>query len=62
VNDEILANLDRPHPAYYAAWGLSILFVAIGIASWVSIFTFGIGMAGNTAPVYWGVMITNFVF
>ncbi|MFW7379565.1 MAG: NrfD/PsrC family molybdoenzyme membrane anchor subunit [Oligoflexus sp.] len=62
VNDGILANLERPHPSYYLAWGLAILFVAIGIASWVSILTYGIGMAGNTAPVYWGVMITDFVF
>lgn len=62
VNDGILANLAKPHPTYYLAWGLAILFVAIGIVSWVSLLTYGIGMTGKTAPVYWGVLITDFVF
>jgi molybdopterin-containing oxidoreductase family membrane subunit len=62
VNDGILANLERPHPAYYLAWGLSIIFVAIGIACWVYQITYGMGHAGLNSPVYWGVYITNFVF
>ena len=54
VNDGILANLDKPHPSYYFAWLLSIVFVAIGIASWAYQVTYGMGAAGLNSPVYWG--------
>jgi Ni/Fe-hydrogenase subunit HybB-like protein len=62
VNDGILVNLRKPHPAFYVAWGFSALCVAIGIGSWAYLVTVGIGVTGKTSPVYWGVLITNFVF
>ncbi len=62
VNDGVLVNLRRPHPSFYVAWGVSILCVLIGIACWSYEVTFGMGVTGLNSPVYWGVLITNFVF
>lgn len=62
VNDGILVATGKPHPAYYLAWGLSILAVLLGIACWVYQVTVGMGVSGLNSPVYWGVYITNFVF
>jgi len=62
VNDGILKNLADPHPAYYVAWALSIVLVAVGIYCWAMEVTFGMGVSGLNAPVYWGVFITDFVF
>ena len=44
-----------PNLLTYYCLGLAILFVAVGIVSWVALLTYGIGMTGKTAPVYWGV-------
>lgn len=62
VNDGILVSLEKPHPMFYAAWGLSAALVALGIACWAYQIAVGMGMAGLNSPVYWGVYITNFVF
>jgi molybdopterin-containing oxidoreductase family membrane subunit len=63
VNDGILVATQKPHPAFYAAWGLAILFVLIGAATWAYMVSFGLGpVAGLASPVYWGVFITDFVF
>lgn len=62
VNDGILVATGKPHPAYYLAWGLSILMVLLGIGVWIYQCTVGMGVSGLNSPVYWGVYITNFVF
>jgi hypothetical protein len=62
VNDGILANLGKPHPTYYAAWGMAIVFLLIGAITWGLEITYGMGITGKTSPVYWGVLITDFVF
>ena len=62
VNDGILANLPNPHPSYYVAWVTSIICLAIGIFCWVYQISYGMGVTGLNAPVYWGVYITDFVF
>lgn len=62
VNDGILRNLANPHPAYYLAWGMSIICVLIGAVCWVGQVLFGMGHSGLNSPVYWGVYITDFVF
>lgn len=62
VNDGILANLKSPHPAYYFAWGLSIVCLLIGAVAWVNQVVTGMGLSGLNSPVYWGVYITDFVF
>ncbi|RZA14222.1 MAG: hydrogenase, partial [Proteobacteria bacterium] len=62
VNDGILANLGKPHPSYFLAWGASIICVLIGAFTWGMEMTVGVGITGKTSPVYWGVLITDFVF
>jgi Ni/Fe-hydrogenase subunit HybB-like protein len=62
VNNGILANLATPQPAYYVAWGLAVLALAYGIGCWVYLISNGMGVSGLGSPVYWGVLITDFVF
>ncbi len=62
VNAGILINLRRPHPTYYFAWGMAIACVMLGIGCWAAFVTLGPGVTGLNSPVYWGVLITNFVF
>ncbi|HYX39381.1 MAG TPA: NrfD/PsrC family molybdoenzyme membrane anchor subunit [Oligoflexus sp.] len=62
VNDGILANLGKPHPTYYLAWAGAIIFLLIGAITWGLEITYGMGITGKTSPVYWGVLITDFVF
>ncbi len=62
VNDGILANLGKPHPTYYVAWAGAIIFLLIGAVTWALEITYGMGITGKTSPVYWGVLITDFVF
>jgi len=62
VNDGILANLKKPHPAYYFSWILAIICLLIGASAWAYQILFGMGMSGLNSPVYWGVYITDFVF
>jgi molybdopterin-containing oxidoreductase family membrane subunit len=62
VNDEILVNLEKPHPSYYAALVVAALTFLTGIVFVCLHFTFGLGLWGFAPPVYWAVDITNFVF
>lgn len=62
VNDGILVNTRRPHPAFYVALLCAFLCLVLGAVFWGIQITLGIGMAGLNSPVYWGVYITNFVF
>lgn len=62
VNAGVLVNLERPHPLFWGAWALCIALVLVGIYCWAAIVTWGVGVSGLNSPVYWGVMITNFVF
>jgi Ni/Fe-hydrogenase subunit HybB-like protein len=62
VNDDILVNLNTPHPAFYVAWFASIACVILGIVCWAYMVTVGMGASGLNSPIYWGVLITNFVF
>ncbi len=62
VNRDILVNLQSPHPSYYVALSISILLVLIGIATLAWQTSYGMGWAGITSPVYWGVYIVDFVF
>jgi Ni/Fe-hydrogenase subunit HybB-like protein len=62
VNDGILVATERPRPMFYVAWFISLFWVLAGIAAWVYMVSFGTGVAGMNAPVYWGVFITDFVF
>ena len=62
VNDGILKALGKPHPSFYIALSLSLVFLVIGAVAWALQITYGMGLSGLNSPVYWGVYITNFVF
>jgi molybdopterin-containing oxidoreductase family membrane subunit len=62
VNDGILIGIDKPHKAYYLALATAVLCTLLGIVSWVYLASIGAGVLGLNSPVYWGTLITNFVF
>ena len=62
VNEEVLVNLETPHPAYYIALGGAVFALLIGILFVCLHFTYGLGLWNFRPPVYWAVDITNFVF
>ncbi len=62
IETDVLAAMGRPGLKYLAAMGFCALLVLGLLACWgYQIFT-GLGVAGITHPVGWGVYITNFVF
>jgi molybdopterin-containing oxidoreductase family membrane subunit len=62
VNNGILANLAAPHPMYYVAWVSSIIALLVGAACWVYLVAEGMGVTALNNPVFWAVLITDFVF
>jgi len=62
VNSDILAVLGRPGRTYYLMLVLSVSAVIFGAVAWYHQIDVGMGVAGISHPVMWGVYITNFVF
>ncbi|MBP9709084.1 MAG: polysulfide reductase NrfD, partial [Oligoflexales bacterium] len=62
VNEGILVNLRKPHPSYYVALATAFTFVVVGVIAWANMIAQGMGKSGLNSPVYWGVLITDFVF
>jgi len=62
VDRDVLAAMKKPSPAYWAALGLAALCWAGGMGAWLYQILTGMGVAGITHPVGWGVYIANFVF
>ncbi|HEX6964475.1 MAG TPA: hydrogenase, partial [Gemmatimonadaceae bacterium] len=61
VNDEIIATL-RPTRNWWIGLGLAVTAMLIGAAAWTYQIYMGLGVAGYTPPVMWGVYIVTFVF
>ncbi len=61
VDDEIAATL-RPSKAWFALLLVAMGCLAIGIAAWMYQIQQGLGVAGYSPPVMWGVYIISFVF
>jgi molybdopterin-containing oxidoreductase family membrane subunit len=62
VEQDVLGAMKKPSLVYWVALAVSALAFACGLGVWsYQIFT-GMGVAGITHPVGWGVYITNFVF
>ncbi|HZU06498.1 MAG TPA: NrfD/PsrC family molybdoenzyme membrane anchor subunit [Chloroflexota bacterium] len=62
VNDDLLRfSLRTPLWFWFAAAGLGLV-VAIGVYNFGLMVTYGLQVLGLTYPVYWAVLITNFVF
>ncbi|MBW7935014.1 MAG: polysulfide reductase NrfD, partial [Gemmatimonadaceae bacterium] len=61
VDREITATL-RPSKAWFLMLMIAMVFLAIGVASWMYQIHQGLGVAGYNPPVMWGVYIITFVF
>ncbi|MFI5232785.1 MAG: NrfD/PsrC family molybdoenzyme membrane anchor subunit [Gemmatimonadales bacterium] len=61
VDREILATL-RPTKGWFAALAVAIVCLMIGGTAWAYQIHEGLGVAGYTPPVMWGVYIVTFVF
>lgn len=62
VERDVIGAMGRPGLLYWFALAISAAAFAGGMGTWLyQIFT-GMGVAGITHPVGWGVYITNFVF
>ena len=59
---DVLAAMRKPSKSYWLALGTSTTFFLVGMALWGYQIIYGLGVAGITHPVGWGVYITNFVF
>ena len=62
VEQDVLAAMKRPGLPYFIALGVSASLFLGGMALWGYQLWNGLGVAGITHPVGWGVYITNFVF
>jgi len=62
VTKDVLRPLFKPSTFYMAGIGVVLLMLAIGGYCWYQQLTWGLGVAGYTPPVFWGVYITTFVF
>src|SRR6478609_2256520 len=61
VDRDIISTL-RPTLGWFAALGIAILCLLIGISAWTYQIHEGLGAAGYHPPVMWGVYIITFVF
>src|SRR4029079_6848250 len=61
VDREISATL-HPTVAWFIGLGTAIFFLLLGISAWMYQIYNGLGVAGYTPPVMWGVYIITFVF
>jgi molybdopterin-containing oxidoreductase family membrane subunit len=61
VNDDIIATL-RGTKAWFVGVGLAVTALLIGISTWMYQIYYGLGVAGYSPPVMWGVYIITFVF
>src|SRR3954453_12938520 len=60
--DRDIINTLRPTLGWFAALGIAILCLLIGITAWTYQIHEGLGAAGYPPPVIWGVYIVTFVF
>jgi molybdopterin-containing oxidoreductase family membrane subunit len=62
LETDVLRAMKKPSLMYWVALGISSLCFLLGLALWAYQIKTGLGVAGITHPVGWGVYITNFVF
>ena len=62
VNDDILKTLEPPTVGWYICFVTAFCVMLVGAYSWIQQLMNGIGYAGITHPIMWGVYITDFVF
>lgn len=62
INDDILRTLEPPTVKWLLLWLSAICCLCVGAYCWIYQMMNGIGVAGITHPIMWGVYITDFVF
>jgi hypothetical protein len=62
VTRDIAATLGKPSKGYFILLGFVVTILAIGFGALLYQIRIGLGVAGYTPPVMWGVYITTFVF
>ena len=62
VTRDIAATLGNPRKSYFVLMAFVLLVLGAGIFALLWQIRWGLGVAGYTPPVMWGVYITNFVF
>jgi molybdopterin-containing oxidoreductase family membrane subunit len=62
VNRDILAVMGRPSLGYFALLGIAVASVGVAGGCWIYQVYKGLGIAGYSAPIYWGAYIVTFVF
>ena len=62
INRDILSVMDRPTLPYWLLLGFLVVFVHAAGAVWVYQVYKGLGIAGYSHPIFWGVYIVTFVF
>jgi molybdopterin-containing oxidoreductase family membrane subunit len=62
INRDLLSVMDRPTLRYWALLGLAVVTVVYGISVFMYQTYVGMGVAGYTHPIFWGVYIVTFVF
>ena len=62
INRDLMSVMGRPSLGYFALLGAALLFMHIAGGIWVYQVYAGLGVAGYTHPIFWGVYIVTFVF
>ena len=62
ANEDITRPIQAPTLRWWILFGITVLGVLVGAAAWFWQIGKGLGVAGISHPVMWGVYITNFVF
>jgi len=62
VDEDVLRTLEPPKIGWWILFLTAISGVALGGYCWSQQLMTGIGLAGITHPIMWGVYITDFVF
>ena len=62
LNETVMNMLNKPGWGWWAIFAVDMMFLAFGIYCFIYQIYTGLGVAGYSHPVLWGVYITNFVF
>jgi molybdopterin-containing oxidoreductase family membrane subunit len=62
VDSDILKTLQPPTVSWYLGLATAVFFLSIGAYCWHQQIIRGLGVAGISHPIMWGVYITDFVF
>jgi len=62
INEDIIRMVDTPSIKWLALFVFDLSVLGIGITCFIYQVYTGMGVAGYSHPVFWGVYITNFVF